>query len=87
MDEMSEERGVLLPCPFCGHAVRMERKENAVVECFQVQCHGCGARGDWKHREEAALAAWNRRILVFTADQEDLARPAATDERSGWLGC
>lgn len=52
----------LLPCPFC---------EGNNVDCWNVGwwavlCDDCDARGPAAQRQEAAIAAWNRRAQPDT---------------------
>lgn len=59
--EECTEKGIMLPCPFCGGKPQL--KYNYVAQKkkqWSVQCR-CGARFFFVDRRYKAIEAWNRR--------------------------
>jgi len=59
-------RPALLPCPFCGHAARMDVSEHDGKNYYWIRCDDTSCRG-YTHLGEPdqkrALDRWNRRDL------------------------
>lgn len=73
------DMSALLECPFCGAAATCEGDE-AIEDCgFWVQCTGCKVEQMDLHRtREAAVTAWNRRVVPSTT-RFTLSQPATDD--------
>ena len=57
----------LKPCPFCGdELVKVKFDDEGYLpylnegNCF-IECQNCNAKSGYYHREEDAIAAWNKR--------------------------
>lgn len=71
---MTENKLVLKPCPFCGGAVEIVRKDKiGVLRCAEASpCMGSGLGNFFKLDQEAeAIAAWNTRALEATQSLAD----------------
>ena len=68
------EKGVLVPCPFCGGEVR---RVIGVMGLNFFKCKGCGAvvsfANDYfnEHPNEARLA-WNTRAPILSAEEMEM---------------
>jgi hypothetical protein len=67
IEKMTDHEKGIEACPFCGEPTTAEIEDNG-SGCFWVICDnvkdGCGCEGPYKHSEEDAIAAWNRRAAT-----------------------
>jgi Lar family restriction alleviation protein len=59
----------LKPCPFCGNEAEMESRYIGygslglgAHDWYTVKCKSCRGKSDEYGTEEAAIAAWNKRV-------------------------
>lgn len=54
----------LKPCPYCGSTrVALQARHPRILPYF-VECSTCDARGARREDREAAIAAWNSRVVT-----------------------
>lgn len=63
------EQGVLIPCPFC-RGVNI--KSTYVCGEFGYRCGDCGAMAEWHSSEKLALADWNTRAPILSAEEMEM---------------
>lgn len=76
--EECTEKGILLPCPYCGGQAKLKKgfPSRQVAHCRQavVQCKTCGVRTvthrqlpmqRWQDVDRQALSCWNNRPILL----------------------
>ena len=58
------EKGVLVPCPFCGDMGRM----TTIFE-YWIECDNCGARGQRSKSPRIAQFEWNTRAPILSESE------------------
>lgn len=67
--ERLTERGVAIPCPSCAGA---DIKSMYVCGEFGYRCSDCGTMAEWHSSEKTALADWNRRAPLLSAEEMEM---------------
>ncbi len=65
--------GRLLPCPFCGGEPEFQESnpyDQSDDVAFTVFCRECGTEHPWRSTPEDAVAFWNRRAALASAEVE-----------------
>ena len=64
------EKGVLVPCPFCGGVPIMR---NLVGGLYSVKCYRCDAQISGSFiTKEYAISVWNTRAPILSAEEMEM---------------
>ena len=68
------EAGVLLPCGRCGGEAELREIHTGGKPVYAVLCkkHDCGAYGCAHHTKQNAVAYWNTRAPILSAEEVEM---------------